>query len=346
MATADSALVPSPVLDGCNAGALSAFALLAGMKLDVFTPLGAGPLTGDELAAELGVGADRLRPLLFALTSLGLLRVEGDGRFANTEEADHYLVRGRPHFIGDEWLLLDELWRGAMLSAESIRAGRPLAAHDFGTMSADELGRFFKGLHPETLLAGEKLCVAVDMGRHRHVLDVGGGSGGLSIALCRRFPGLRATVVELPSVAPIAEAYVHEAGLADRIEVRAADVLAGPLAGTFDAALFRAVIQVLSESDAQKALTHVRATLSPGGSVYILGQILDDDMVRPLGAALLNLVFLSFYEHGRSLPERQYRTCSGGRVHRRGAPPDQQRPEHDAGESRLGGSSQAMAPAG
>jgi hypothetical protein len=47
--------------------------------------------------------------------------------------------------------------------------------------------------------------------------------------------------------------------------------------------------------------------LSPGGSVYILGQILDDDMVRPLGPALMNLVFLSFYEHGRSLPERQYR---------------------------------------
>ena len=51
--------------------------------------------------------------------------------------------------------------------------------------------------------------------------------------------------------------------------------------GTFDAALFRAVIQVLSEGDAQKALAHARATLSPGGSVYILGQILDDDMVRP-----------------------------------------------------------------
>ena len=306
---ADSVLVPSPVVDGCNAGALSAFALLAGMKLDVFTPLGASPLTGDELAAELGVGADRLRPLLFALTSLGLLRVEGDGRFANTEEeADHYLVRGHPHFIGDEWLLLDELWRGAMLSAESIRAGRPLAAHDFGTMSADELGRFFRGLHPETLFAGEKLCVAVDMGRHRQVLDVGGGSGGLSIALCRRFSGLRATVIELPSLTPIATAYIREAGLSERIQVRAADILAGPLEGTFDAALFRAVIQVLSEGEAQKALAHARATLSPGGSVYILGQILDDDMVRPVGAVLMNLVFLSLYEHGRAYTERQYRT--------------------------------------
>ena len=47
--------------------------------------------------------------------------------------------------------------------------------------------------------------------------------------------------------------------------------------------------------------------LPPGGSVYVLGQILDEDMVHPLGAALANLVFLSFYEHRCSLPERRYR---------------------------------------
>ena len=35
MSTTDPTLFPSPVLDGCNAGAMSTFALLAGMKLDV-----------------------------------------------------------------------------------------------------------------------------------------------------------------------------------------------------------------------------------------------------------------------------------------------------------------------
>ena len=129
MATVDSPLVPSPVIDGCNAGALSAFALFTGMKLDVFTPLGAGPLGAEELAAKLGVGAERLRPLLFALASLSVLRAESDGRFANTEESDHYLVRGRPHFIGDEWLLLEALVarRDARRRVDPRRAtaGRP-----------------------------------------------------------------------------------------------------------------------------------------------------------------------------------------------------------------------------
>ena len=217
-------LPPSPVIDGCNAGALGAFALLAGMKLDLFTPLAAGPRTAEGVAAELGVEADRLQPLLFALAAIGLLKVEDGGRFANTEEADHYLVRGRPRFMGEQWRMLEALWRGAMLAGESIRAARPLAALDFGSMAAEDLARFFRGLHPETLLAGEKLAAEADLARHRRLLDVGGGSGGLSIALCRRFPELRATVLELPSVAPITKAHVDEAGLADRIEVVAADI--------------------------------------------------------------------------------------------------------------------------
>ena len=298
---------PSPVIDGCNAGALGAFALLAGMKLDLFTPLAAGPRTAEEVAVELGVEADRLQPLLFALAAIGLLKVEDGGRFANTEEADHYLVRGRPRFMGEQWRMLEALWRGAMLAGESIRAARPLAALDFGSMAAEDLARFFRGLHPETLLAGDKLAAEADLARHRRLLDVGGGSGGLSIALCRRFPELRATVLELPSVAPITKAHVDEAGLADRIEVVAADILAGPLEGAFDVALFRALLQVLAADDAQRVLANTHPMLVPGGSVYILGQILDDDMVRPPRAALLNLAFLGLYEHGRSYPERQYR---------------------------------------
>ena len=146
----------------------------------------------------------------------------------------------------------------------------------------------------------------MNFGRYRHVLDVG-GSGGLSIALSQRWPGLRATIVELPSVAPIAEQYVGEAGLAGRIHVIHADVLAAPLSGAFDVAVLRSLLQVLSPGDAQTALRHVRPALAPGGTLYVLGQILDDARLRPEAAVLLNLVFLTYYEHGRSYTEAEHR---------------------------------------
>src|SRR4051794_25246115 len=76
-----------------------AFAAMAGLQLDLFTPLADGPRTCQELAAALGVSLASLRPLLYALVLAGLLTVD-DARFSNTAEADQYLVRGRPSYAG------------------------------------------------------------------------------------------------------------------------------------------------------------------------------------------------------------------------------------------------------
>ena len=69
------------------------FALLAGIRLDLFTPLKDGPLSTEQLADQLGVEADKLKPLLYALAAAGLLKVE-NGLFANSSEANRFLVRG------------------------------------------------------------------------------------------------------------------------------------------------------------------------------------------------------------------------------------------------------------
>ena len=48
------------------------FAMLAGMQLELFTPLKMGPMTAEQLAAAIGVGPTRLRLLLYVLVVAGL----------------------------------------------------------------------------------------------------------------------------------------------------------------------------------------------------------------------------------------------------------------------------------
>ena len=50
-------------------------AMLAGMQLDVFTPLKDGPLPCPSVAHALGVNPDKLRPLLYALVILPLFLI-------------------------------------------------------------------------------------------------------------------------------------------------------------------------------------------------------------------------------------------------------------------------------
>jgi hypothetical protein len=68
------------------------FAMLAGMQLDLFTPLKTGPMTAEQLALVIGVAPGRLRLLLYVLVVAGLL-TERDGYFSNAAEASQFLVR-------------------------------------------------------------------------------------------------------------------------------------------------------------------------------------------------------------------------------------------------------------
>jgi hypothetical protein len=115
-----------------------AFAMVAGMQLDVFTPLKDGPMSAEHLAAALTVHPRKLRPLLYALVAAGLLTVQ-DERFANTSEAAHFLVRGQPAYRGGTYEGLLLRWHATLHTAETIRTGVPQAQVDYAAMSPDQL---------------------------------------------------------------------------------------------------------------------------------------------------------------------------------------------------------------
>ena len=173
------------------------FALLAGIQLDLFTPLKDGPLSAEQIANAIQVRPDKLGPLLYALAVAGLLREE-DGLFSNTDESDHFLVRGRPSYVGNIHELISDIWKATLQTAAFIRTGEPQAKHGFSAMPKLELESFFRGLHYEALSTGRKLAKRDDFSSRRKLLDVGDGSDGLAISATGAFPDLRATVVDLP----------------------------------------------------------------------------------------------------------------------------------------------------
>jgi len=284
----------------------SSFAMLAGMQLDLFTPLEDGPLSAEELADKLDVQVARLQPLLYALVVAGLLNVE-DGLFANTPETDEYLVRGRPSYLGGEHELMSVLWEALLKTAATISAGTPQAKLDYFSMSDEELAAVFRGLHPGAIAVGHDLMAQHDFSTFRSLLDVGGGSGGLAIALTESNPQLRATVVDLALVTPFTERFVEEANAVDRVEIVTADVVRDGLSGSFDVAVASKLTQVLSPDEVRAALANVANVLDPGGVIHLVAQVLDDSRLSPEDAVSFNLVFLNIYDHGQAYTEQEYR---------------------------------------
>ena len=61
-------------------------------------------------------------------------------------------------------------------------------------------------------------------------MDVGSVGGGVAITITKAYPHIKATAIDLPQVAPIAQKIVEEEGVSERVNVVAADVLSGQAA--------------------------------------------------------------------------------------------------------------------
>lgn len=98
MAEYSSIQVQPETINKLRDGAELSFAMLAGVQLDVFTPLKDGPISLEQVAQVLGVRPIKLRPLMYALVVAELLKVEGN-LFSNTPEANRFLVKGSPNYL-------------------------------------------------------------------------------------------------------------------------------------------------------------------------------------------------------------------------------------------------------
>lgn len=280
------------------------FAMLAGMELDLFTPLEAGSLSVEQLAGELDVLSVKLRPLLNVLVVAGLLLVKDDV-FSNTPEASHYLVRGKPDYLGGMWELTQGNWARILKTAKTIRNGGPLAEFDYHS-TQDELVALFRGLYPGTVVDAQRLMERYDFSAHKTLLDVGGGSGGLAITFAKAHPQLKATVLDLPSITPITQKFVAEAELSHRIDIVEGNAVSDTLSGSYDVVIARHLIQVFSEEEGRSVLSNIATIVKPGGVIHLLGWILDDSRLAPENIVGYNLVLLNAYADGQAYTEAEY----------------------------------------
>jgi hypothetical protein len=298
------------VYDAYIAGRMSA-ALAAGVRIGLFDRLDRGPASAAELAAELRCGERPMRSLVGALRAMGLVEPERGGRFRLAPDAAQYAVRGKP---GSLCGLID-------LEVENyLSPARLLAALHSGTTSvygsidpwerhaADPAAAraFTAAMHSVSERAAAGLAEVADMGDVRAVLDVGGGSGALSIALARAWPRLHCTILDLPTVCEAAEEYIAAAGVADRVRTRAGNMFADALPDGFDAVLYSQILHDWPFEKGDELLRRAFAALPGGGRVMVHEKLVDDDGSGPLANALVHLDMLVWTE-GQQYTEGELR---------------------------------------
>ena len=214
-----------------------------------------------------------------------------------------------------------------------VRDGAPVAHHD---KPADHpyWDRYIRGqLDLARLSAGEvarKLPVPTQAGA---VLDLGGGHGWYAAQLCRRFPRLRATVLDLPGSAAVGRRIMADAGLSQRVQHRDGDVTQDELGGPYDVVLCFNVVHHLTPEQIVQLFGRVRSSLAPGGVFAVMDAFAEPRRRGSAAAELPRPVRLPVVRLAGAHPDRAARMAAAGRLRR--AAQDAHRPHPRPGALRL-----------
>ncbi|HRW09930.1 MAG TPA: methyltransferase [Caldilineaceae bacterium] len=270
--------------------------VLAAIRLNLFDALVEQPRTAQALAHVIQTDPHATALLLAALESLGYIKRRGE-LYALTGMSRKWLTdAGTLNFspFYRYWGVLIEEFFPRL--EESIRSGQPPANLYAWLEDHPEVSRDFQaGMSVLTEFVKDDVLKRITLPpTTKRLLDLGGGHGTYSLALCQRYPTLAAVIMDSPQPLVSARDYIDRAGLGSRIATQAGDFLHNDLGSGFDVALLFNVIHGLTAAQNRALLQRAQAALNPGGQVFILEQI-PGSTPLPISEATVRILGLSFF---------------------------------------------------
>jgi SAM-dependent methyltransferase len=277
--------------------------LRSAVDLDLFTILSSSPgITLDKIAAFAGVEVKPMRVLLLGCTSLGLVTKQGD-LYYNTPTAEAFLNKNSAsNMIPAIEFSHHLVYRPMFHMASAIREGRNTGLTEFPGKGSTlyerlreqpELERIFQnGLQSSSAANTAQLLANFDFGGTRHVLDVGGGKGTALCILAEKFPHIKGTVFESPTVCALATEYIASSGLAPRLTAQPGDAFNDTLPTGADCILFMHFMTIWSEQSNVELLKKSFTALPRGGHVIVFDGMQSNDRTGPIRAARWSPYFM------------------------------------------------------
>jgi|GEM_PF-631579 len=275
--------------------------VVAAERLQVFRKLHGRKLSAAAIGRRIGVRGWRLEAFLAALVSVGLLKKTGR-LYSNTALASKYYVRERSIFctrlFSEEcrqeyqaFSVLEEMLTSEKSYASILGIERrdyieemkrnPRWAHDFTHM-----------LYHYHLPHARSLAQNLNLSNYASVLDVGGGSGVMSMALVRKYKHLKACVLDIESVIRVAKKIIRKEKLTGRIGTMIGDMTKEIPTG-YDVVMF---------CDAEiggGTLKLAYDSLPKGGLVVLVEDFSSDNWTVPLYRLMWQLRSSSFWLKSR-----------------------------------------------
>lgn len=284
-------------------------ALKAAIELEVFTAIGEGNATADEIAKRCGASERGVRILCDFLCVMGFLGKDGN-RYSATPDTAMFLDKRSPAYLGGavEFISSSTLTDAFRNFAETVRRGGT-QLEGGGTVAPDNpiWVKFARGMAPMMALPAALMAKLVDPAADRplKILDIAAGHGLYGIEFAKNNPAARVVALDWPGVLAVAKENAAAAGVSDRystIEGSAFDVDYG--AG-YDLVLLTNFLHHFDPPTNETLLRKVHAALADGGRAVTLEFVPNDDRISPPDTAPFSVMMLGSTPSGDAYTFRE-----------------------------------------
>lgn len=277
--------------------------LLTAVNLDLFTFLGEGGKTAEEVKTQLQLQNRGLYDFMDTLVALRFLHREGTAAkavYSNTLETAVFLDSKKPSYMGGIlmmantrlypfWNNLEEALKTGLPQNEVKNGNRPV----FETLYANEnrLEAFIAGMSGAQMGNFIAFAKGFDFAGYSTHCDIGGAGGNLSAQIAIHAPHIRSTSFDLPPVAPIAQRHIKALGVQDRVQVAAGDFFTDP----FPKADLVTMGNILHDWDLEHKKILIRKAydaLPEGGAFAVIENIIDDERKENAFGLMMSLNML------------------------------------------------------
>src|SRR5262245_26864090 len=282
-------LVPEPAAQAWGGMALSGV-LITATRLGVFARLAKGPATTTRLADELDLDPTVTQLLLGCLGAAGHVNGRGGGGpYRLSRSARRWLDPAAPMSVSNFVAANEDYWSWWAGLSDVARTGRPGQHHE-DDPDDPYWRRYILGQRDLARLSAAYVArkIPVPSGQ-RSMLDIGGGNGPYSVELCRRHPGLTATILDLPGSSAIGREVVAGSGLADRLRHVDGDARTAALGAGYDVVLCFNLVHHLTPPEAALLLSRAADALAPDGLLAVMDAFTIPTRRGAAAATVLNL---------------------------------------------------------
>lgn len=271
--------------------------VVAAERLQVFRLLHGKRMQADAIGRALKIHKSYLKAFLDSLVSLSLMR-KAKNTYWNSPLAEKYFIQERSIYWTRQYskecvdaydaLTVLEKALASGKSYESIaRLHKPsyTEAMKRDRREAEDFTQMLFHLHQDD---AEALANYLDLSKRRAVLDVGGGSGVMAIALAKKNPHLRACVLDIAPVCEVSGRNIRRAGLSTRVGTLAGDIRRSLPKG-YDVIMFCDIGPV-----SQQLVRNAYKSLPANGLLVVVDRYLSKDGTQPLDRLVEHFAGSSF----------------------------------------------------